>query len=1751
MSAYITTNIPSTNYVAPSSTGNGWLSITSGNNTYKFNNVPVPDATNQLVGVGKSVFDSGTTVYSAIYKQAPSNGDPATYSFFSGKIDSNASDSTIIWPNAFSGITDAGYLECMVGLDLDNDSSIGPSGLTILSRTINSRTVTDTGNQVLAKDAAGNFYVLDKVLTEEKSPSLNSVQVGDDWYDVVMIREQGSNFQAPYNFDYSDNRNSSKVVAVVKSNIAPPSDYTMPNSGSAAGYYVAIMRTNEGQTKPQWEIRKVGFTGEIDYSYSQSTEKISKYETFFGQDLNGDGSIGAAAPDAIIGDSDADGVIAGRNTDGDIFIKVDTGPFKIIKSAMGGSSIENNSTTSQSIVVAATDTGQPAETYLVAVKNTQTNPNDTNAAPAISWDVLTIRTKDAYLAANQSNSTSTGVTGTGSAATSGASMLSSDIQAKDLVMSNYGMNDIARGVSIGDYESKFGQDLNGDGTTGLNKANILAISTDTQGVRLERDSKDGSLFIADGTGANRSLLAVISNGSFEYDNKGTGWANKREAVAVEAIRNGSNDITGYKLALKRTEFNDYGPSMSSGPATMGGSGTAAAPKVTWDIYLLDDDGKILNGSYDDDTRMWKDDNVYNAPSISPYEAFFGEDLNGDGKAGIDAASLTMSTLDKTGVKLGRDADKSLYIVNGNQVKAVGNASWLEYASSWTNGSNETKAMAVEAIRDSNNAITGYKLALKQTNTYDGNTTVSWDVLKLDADAKVTYGYYDSTTQIWKDDSVRGQKSIAPLEEFFGDDLNEDGRVGVDVASLVKIDTDTTGILLARDKENSLYLLSGNTAKAVSASWLEYSNSWGNGSNKKEAIAAEATRDNAGNITGYKIALKQTDVYDGKTTVNWDVVTLTAEAKLENASGAAMAGGSSQTKSISAFEDIFNQDLNGDGRVGIDTASLVKVSTDTTGLYLARDSEKALYIVNGNSAKAVGNSSWLEYDNNWGSGSNKREAIAVEAVKDGNGAITAYKLAMKQTNNWNGTDNITWDVLHLDTDAKVTYGAWSQAENKWVDNSVYGAKSMVAYETWFNQDLNNDGTIGIDIATLKTASTDTRGVRLARDKDNALFIVDGSIAKAIGNASWLEYNNSWGNGSNKMEAYAVEAVLGSNNTVTGYKLALKQTNDWNGNKDENWQVLNLDAQGNVNWGGTTGGTLWTKKVRQVENLIQEDLNSDGTVGISTATLSAFTETGITGADDNVKLAQDSADNAFYILDNSTAITLMDSYGSTPELAYVREWGGGSTTSEVMGVAKQTVGNDYQFRIAVKVTTTYGSTSEVNWQFHTVSKDGVLDWSKVANARSPGRFESIFGQDLDGVSSATPTAIATDVGYMVAGSVVNPVKLLKDDAGVLYIQDDNDSDNNGITYLVDAQGGSPAFDFDTGSLKSESYAIHKMDDGTYRLAVKKTSAQNEKWEVYNVGVRNATTDEATINRTKTSYLKDVRDVEALIKQDINSDGVVGRPAVTTDVANDDGVVKAALTAQNQLYINNNSTKIAVVDTFGVGVTLNKTETWDSGASSFVSEVVSAEKVDTTANGTTTRTYKIAVRETTILKDQEPSINWKIYTTDSLGIMNPKPVETKSIARFETLFNQDLTPNVGSSLGIDQASLSVLTTDSDVALDADGAVYVRNSGSLIQVTDGSDGAISFESSQTLPDGFSTSKVVAAQAQDNGDILLAIEYASQVGDVTDKSWVVHTLDVQGTGTSAYAAIDWTQAVVTDDMSDYAALFDQTFTQDVTTLGA
>lgn len=767
MAAFVTTNIASNHFTAPSASAD-WLSVVDGTTTYKILNTPTPTASKELAGIGKTVFGSGltsTTVFSAVYKATDSGGN-VTWDLYVAKLNNGNywGDANTLYASSVNGLVQPGFAESLVGLDLNSDGKIGPTGLTVVSQTVGGLTIPDTGDQLLAKDAQGYFYFLDKDSSgTDSNHKVTSVKVGDSYYDPVIARDSGGSFLRTDVLDYSSGRNSTKAVAVVKSDVAPPSEMgnSTPNQNGTAGYYVMVKSTSDGQSTPQWQIKKFTLNGEQDNSFwNNQTTKVSQYETFFGQDLNGDGEVNnTPTPTAIVGDNNSDGVIAGRNIDGDIFIKDGNGAFKIIKSSMGSYTLEQSYDTNETKVIAATDTDQPTGTYLLAVKNTQANPSSTT--PTVNWDVYTIRTKAAFLAATQSSSGS-GTTGSGSAATS-ASMLSSSVGDNDLVLSSYGGNDVVRNAAIGDYEIKFGQDLNGDGTTGLNKANIKAMSTDTQGVRLERDEKDNSLFIAEGTGSSRSLKAISGGSSLEYSSTGTDWANKREAIAVEAIRDSSNTITGYKLALKRTEYSNN-MSASTGPASMGG-GTAAAPKVTWDIYVLDVDGKIKNGTYDDATHMWKDDTVWGAPSATPYEAFFGEDLNGDGKTGIDTASLNMAPLDKAGVKLGRDADKSLYIVDGTRAKAVGNASWLESSSSWDNGSFKNEAVAVEAIRDTNNVITGYKLAMRQTNTYQGTQTVSWDVLKLDVDGKVTYGYYDSATQSWLDESIRGQNLLPPTKRF--------------------------------------------------------------------------------------------------------------------------------------------------------------------------------------------------------------------------------------------------------------------------------------------------------------------------------------------------------------------------------------------------------------------------------------------------------------------------------------------------------------------------------------------------------------------------------------------------------------------------------------------------------------------------------------------------------------------------------------------------------------------------------------------------------------------------------------------------------------------------------------------------------------------------------------------------------------------------------------------------------------------------
>jgi hypothetical protein len=86
--------------------------------------------------------------------------------------------------------------------------------------------------------------------------------------------------------------------------------------------------------------------------------------------------------------------------------------------------------------------------------------------------------------------------------------------------------------------------------------------------------------------------------------------------------------------------------------------------------------------------QWKDVNVYNQKSISDFEEFFNEDLNSDGRVGVNAAALTLALLDTQGARLARNTnDNSLYIVEGvgeaAKAKSIRtNGGDLEYKNTW-------------------------------------------------------------------------------------------------------------------------------------------------------------------------------------------------------------------------------------------------------------------------------------------------------------------------------------------------------------------------------------------------------------------------------------------------------------------------------------------------------------------------------------------------------------------------------------------------------------------------------------------------------------------------------------------------------------------------------------------------------------------------------------------------------------------------------------------------------------------------------------------------------------------------------------------------------------------------------------------------------------------------------------------------------------------------------------------------------------
>ena len=191
---------------------------------------------------------------------------------------------------------------------------------------------------------------------------------------------------------------------------------------------------------------------------------------------------------------------------------------------------------------------------------------------------------------------------------------------------------------------------------------------------------------------------------------------------------------------------------------------------------------------------------------------------------------------------------------------------------------------------------------------------------------------------------------------------------------------------------------------------------------------------------------------------------------------------------------------------------------------------------------------------------------------------------------------------------------------------------------------------------------------------------------------------------------------------GYIIAIKQENvdSWNGTRWTDWETVQLNSQGVINWNTSEWNNLSKR-----ESLFNEDVNEDGVIGVRYTKIENDTYGDALYRDD---------DNNVYILkddDNSQFeyILIKDEWGYG--LSWWNDWGDGSYKAQA--VESQ---SDGSFIVALKDTwtDTWTGVEYESWSTQYLNADGIVNWNLSQYFGDDiSDKESIFVQDLNGDNS----------------------------------------------------------------------------------------------------------------------------------------------------------------------------------------------------------------------------------------------------------------------------------------------------------------------------------------------------------------------------------------------------------------------------------
>jgi serralysin len=266
---------------------------------------------------------------------------------------------------------------------------------------------------------------------------------------------------------------------------------------------------------------------------------------------------------------------------------------------------------------------------------------------------------------------------------------------------------------------------------------------------------------------------------------------------------------------------------------------------------------------------------------------------------------------------------------------------------------------------------------------------------------------------------------------------------------------------------------------------------------------------------------------------------------------AIAPTSASNPSLQAIETSFQQDLNGDGVIGIPSLIAVETSGSTS---LSQAGNYFYLLANGTTSGPV-----LQYGGNYIiAGASNWAPIGVEQTAGG------YQVAWKLA----GADVYT--VWNVDSSGNFVSSS--------TGNLSGSSSTLKAIETGFHQDLNGDGVIGLPTVVVEAAGSTT----LTTAGDTYSLYANGTTVGPTvkyGGASIVAGQSSW-------SPIGAEQVAGG-----GYQVAWKLAGS------DAYTVWNTDSTGNfvsIAIGNAPGGSV---ALKLLETSFQQDLNGDGTIGIA--------------------------------------------------------------------------------------------------------------------------------------------------------------------------------------------------------------------------------------------------------------------------------------------------------------------------------------------------------------------------------------------------------------------------------------------------------------------------------------------------------------------------------------------------------------------------